>query len=177
MWVDSSLAPLYQVTFPARASDEKLLAYCRAVANWSTQVAYPVVWLMDLSHVEQVSAQQRAMFAKYMRSMEAFDRLYTKGSALVLPNAFIRGVMTAIFWLYSPPFLHRIFAERGEGLAWARDVLAEAGVERIGGSDVGGAHPHERASRPPGVVPSTRPGGSNSAAPAADSSSSIKWQR
>jgi hypothetical protein len=147
-WVDSSLAPLYQVSFPARASDEKLLSYCRAVESWSAHVTYPVVWLMDLSHVEQVSAQQRASFAKFMQSMDAFDRRCTKGSALVLPNALMRGIATAIFWLYSPCFERRTFATCAEGREWLRERLSEAGVAQDqGASDARDLF--ERLSTPP----------------------------
>lgn len=128
-WVDSSAAPIYQVTFPAGGSDEQLLSYCRAVESWTSQVAYPVGWVMDLSRVKNVSAQQRAMFAKYMEGLEAFDRRYTRASALILPNALLRGVATAIFWLYVPPFEHRTFAEAGEGLAWVREVMKSSQAE------------------------------------------------
>jgi hypothetical protein len=124
-WVDSSAAPIYQVAFPASATDEKLLSYCRAVESWSTQVAYPVAWLMDLSRVEQVSAQQRAIFAKFMEAMGAFDRRCTKATALILPNALLRGVATAIFWLYVPPFQHKTFADCSEGRAWLREMMGD----------------------------------------------------
>lgn len=157
-WVDSSLAPVYQVTFPVSASDQNLLAYCRAVEGWSKQVAHPVGWLMDLSRVAQVSAQQRAIFAKFMQSMEAFDRRCNEGSALIFPNALVRGIATAIFWLYAPLFRHRAFAERSEGLAWLREVLREAGIADLpGASDARGAFPSTQ--------PSARPSGTFSAHP------------
>jgi hypothetical protein len=163
-WVDSSRAPLYQVSFPAHASDEKLLSYCRAVESWSAHVTYPVAWLMDLSRVEQVSAQQRAIFAKYMQGMEDFDRRCTKGSALILPNALMRGIATAIFWLYSPRFEHRTFAACAEGLSWLREVLSEAGVESDPGtSDMRDPSALERFSAPPRGPASAFPEGSASA--------------
>ncbi len=124
-WVDSSAAPIYRVTFPVSASDEQLLAYCRSVESWSNQVSYGVAWLMDLSQVEQVSAQQRATFAKFMEAMGAFDRRYTKATAMILPNALLRGVATAIFWLYAPPFEHKTFSDCGAGRAWLREVMMD----------------------------------------------------
>lgn len=145
-WVDSSLAPLYQVTFPASTSDRSLLAYCHAIETWSTQVAHPVGWLMDLSRVAQVSAQQRAVFAKYIQRMEAFDRRCNKGTALIFPNALVRGIATAIFWLHAPLFRHRAFAEPREGLAWLQEVLCEAGVVHL-----------PRASDAAGGLASVRP--------------------
>jgi hypothetical protein len=133
-WVSSSEAPIYQVTFPASASDEQLLAYCRAVESWSHQVAHPIAWLMDLSQVRGVSAHQRALFAKYMEGMRAFDERYTKGSALVLPNALLRGVATAIFWLQAPVFEHRTFADCSEGFAWLRTLMQESPSEPTAGA-------------------------------------------
>jgi hypothetical protein len=124
-WVDSSQAPIYRVTFPATTSDDKLRGYCHSVEKWSAQVRYPVAWLMDLSRVTHVSAQQRAIFAKYMQSMRTFDEQYTRGSALVLPSTLLRGIATAVFWLYEPTFPHRTFAECEEGLSWAREVVGE----------------------------------------------------
>jgi hypothetical protein len=157
-WVDSSLAPLYQVTFPASASDRSLLSYCHAVETWSAHVAHPVGWLMDLSRVAQVSAQQRAIFAKYMQGMEAFDRCCTKGSALIFPNPLVRGIATAIFWLYVPLFRHRAFAEPREGLAWLREVLEEAGIAHLPGAS-------DAPDRLPSARPSARSSGTFSAHP------------
>jgi len=166
-WVDSSLAPLYQVIFPARTSDEKLVSYCRAIESWSAHVSYPVGWLMDLSRVEAVSAQQRAIFAKYMKGMDAFDRRCNRGSALVLPSALMRGVTTAIFWLYSPSFMHRTFAEPREGLVWLREVLSAAGVEHLpGASDGMRIRPSDAGSVPPsGMAVSLPARGLENAAP------------
>lgn len=172
-WVDSSIAPLYRVTFPASSSDEQLLAYCRAVEGWSARVSHPVAWLMDLSRVAEVSAHQRAMFAKYMRGMEAFDRRCTKGTALILSSALMRGVVTAIFWLYDPPFQHRTFSAPGDGQAWLRQVLGEVGVGLLpGASATASLRPGELASVRPGDPASARPlRASESAAPRARATS------
>lgn len=125
-WVDSTDAPIYRVTFPATTSDDKLRDYCRAVEKWSASVRYPVAWVMDLSQVTHVSAPQRAAFAKYMAGMQAFDESYTLASALILPSTLLRGIATAVFWLYSPVFPHRTFAERDEGMTWAREQMRDA---------------------------------------------------
>jgi hypothetical protein len=168
-WVDSSQAPVYQVTFPASASDAKVLSYCRAIESWSTHVAHPVAWLMDLSRVEQVSAQQRAIIAKFMKGMEAFDRRCNKGTALILRSALMRGVATAIFWLYDPLFPHRTFAEPAEGRDWLHDTLREAGIEQFGAaSDVPSLRPYELASLRPSSGSSTRPSGAADSAPPHD---------
>lgn len=125
-WVESAQAPIYRVTFPATTSDDNLRAYCRSVEKWSANVRYPIAWLMDLSHVTHVSAPQRAAFAKYMAGMQAFDEMYTLASALILPSTLLRGIATAVFWLYSPTFPHRTFATCDEGLTWVREQMHDA---------------------------------------------------
>jgi hypothetical protein len=111
---------------------------------------------MDLSRVDQVPAQQRAVFAKYLQSMEDFDRRCTKGSALILPNALMRGIATAIFWLYTPCFEHRTFGTCAEGLAWLRELLAPGEHDRSE-SDARELAAFERLSAPPPGPASTFP--------------------
>jgi hypothetical protein len=124
-WIDSQRAPIYRVNFPATTSDDSLRGYCRAVEKWSGQVRYPIAWVMDLSRVTSVSAQQRAAFAKYMAAMRKFDEQYTRASALILPSTLLRGIATAVFWLYEPTFPHRSFADHDEALSWAREALGD----------------------------------------------------
>lgn len=125
-WVDSSRAPLYQVTFPARAEDETLNAYFKAIEAWSTRAQHSVAWVMNLTQVRAVPASQRAATAAYMRRMEAYDKLHTRATAFVISNAVIRGVLTAIFWVTPPVFPREVFAEHPAAAAWAREKLSQA---------------------------------------------------
>jgi hypothetical protein len=125
-WIDSSRAPVYQVTFPVRDADNQLLSYFRACELWATTADYPVAWVMDMSRLEEITAKQRALFAEYMTRLAAYDRLYNRGTGIVIPNSFVRGCVTAVFWLKPPAFPVRFFEKQDLALDWAQQRLRES---------------------------------------------------
>ena len=48
---------------------------------------------------------------------------YNAGSAIVLSNAWLRGIVTAVFAITQPKFPNRTFSSVEEGLKWATDQL------------------------------------------------------
>lgn len=123
-WIDSTRAPLYVWTFPEEATDDELEASCRAREAWAARVSYPVAWVVDLSRTKKVTAAQRRVVGAHLKHFSECDRLYNQGSAIVVPNPLVRGVVTAVFWLSPPDFPHRLFASRPEAEQWATERLA-----------------------------------------------------
>jgi hypothetical protein len=124
-WIDSSRAPLYMMTFPVVTLDEDLRACCDARERWAKIAKYPVSWVVDLSAITNTTAKQRRIFSEHLARFEPHDRAYNRGSALIVPNAFLRGVVTAVFWLKPPTFPNECFATKEEALRWARIRLRE----------------------------------------------------
>jgi len=122
-WVDESEAPIYRTTFPATTTDAELSAFCARLHEWGRKVRYPIAWVVDISRVREVPATQRKIFARHLEDFESFERRWNRGSALVVPNALVRGVVTAIFWLKKPVYPCELFAEPREARAWARARL------------------------------------------------------
>ena len=122
-WVDSSRAPLYILTFPESTTDEELLAFCNAREAWAERATHPVAWVVDLSAVRTVTARQRQIFATHLGRFERHDIAHNRGSALVVPNAILRGVVTAIFWIKPPRFPHELFTKPLEAISWADKQL------------------------------------------------------
>lgn len=118
-WVDSSAAPVYEVSFPRSATAEELRAYFQATESWSRRVNQKVIWLMDGSKVREFGAAQRAEFAAFLEKMHTFDERYTHAAVLVLTNPWLRGAATAVFWLHRPPYRSEVCASIEEGRAWA----------------------------------------------------------
>lgn len=133
-WILTQSAPVYEIRFPAEASDEDLLAFCEARETWARSAAYPVSWVVDLSTVRSVTATQRRLFGEHLERFEAHDVENNRGSALVVPNAFLRGVVTAVFWIRQPKFPHRAFTAIDDARAWAKGRLAR-GSERPPATD------------------------------------------
>jgi 1,2-phenylacetyl-CoA epoxidase PaaB subunit len=125
-WIDQTRAPIYVLTFPSQASDGELLGMCAARERWAQRAMYRVAWVVDLSGVLSATAQQRNLFSEHLKRFEAHDRAYNAGSALIVPNAFVRGLVTAVFWLRPPSFPNQCFPEAAQAFAWAEKQLAAA---------------------------------------------------
>jgi hypothetical protein len=123
-WINEARAPLYELVFPAHASDDEVIGLCEAREAWATVAAYPVAWVVDLGSIMEATARQRKLFSEHLKRFEPHDLAFNRGSALIVPNAFVRGVVTAVFWLKQPRFPNECFATRHEATAWAEQRLA-----------------------------------------------------
>ena len=79
--------------------------------------------MVDLSALKTPSAVQRRAFAEHLKRFEAHDVAYNQGSALIAPNAVVKGVLTAVFWLAPPKFPHQAFANEADAARWAQGRL------------------------------------------------------
>ncbi len=134
-WVSHRHMPIYEWTFPGEASDEELSAFIRAREDWAKQAQYPVAWVVELSNLTKANARQRKLFAEHLKRFEEHDVQWNAGSALIVPRAWLRGLVTAVFWISPPRFPHQAFAKRSDALEWAQLQLdakaAESGPSRV----------------------------------------------
>jgi hypothetical protein len=119
-WVSHKHMPIYEWTFPPEASDEELMGFVEAREDWATRAHYPVAWVVELSNLTRANAKQRRMFAEHLKRFEGHDMLWNGGSALIVPSAWVRGLVTAVFWISPPKFPHQAFAQRTDALEWAQ---------------------------------------------------------
>ncbi|HKU41416.1 MAG TPA: hypothetical protein VJR89_24835 [Polyangiales bacterium] len=127
-WIDQSRAPLYELTFPPETTDQALTALCAARERWAVRANYRVAWVVNLAGVLQATANQRRLFGEHLKRFESHDKAYNQGSALVVPNTFVRGIVTAVFWLNPPSFPNQCFATPEAAREWAAEQLKAAGV-------------------------------------------------
>jgi hypothetical protein len=119
-WVSHRHVPIYEFTFPAEATDEELAAFVRAREEWATRAHYPVAWVVELSNLRKANAIQRRVFAEHLKRFEAHDVQWNAGSALIVPSGWLRGLVTAVFWISPPKFPNQAFAKRTDALEWAQ---------------------------------------------------------
>lgn len=124
-WIDESRAPLYLLSFPTDPTDELLLEMCAARERWAARARFPVAWVCDTTNLGNATAKQRRILAEHLEKFEPHDLAWNQGSAIIVPNALLRGIVTAVFWVKSPRFPHQSFATRNEALAWATQRLQE----------------------------------------------------
>jgi hypothetical protein len=123
-WFSNDLMPLYRWTFPSEATEQELRACLRAREDWALRASYHVAWIIDLSHITNAPATQRKAFAEHLRRFEDFNVRWNVGSALIVPNAWLRGLVTAVFWISPPKFPNQRFSEPLEAESWAKKQLA-----------------------------------------------------
>jgi len=83
-----------------------------------------VAWVIDLSNIAKASATQRQAFGEHLKRFEAFNVRWNTGSALIVPNAWLRGLVTAVFWISPPKFPNKLFSDPFESKDWAKAQLA-----------------------------------------------------
>ena|GEM_PF-807981 len=123
-WISNDLMPIYLWTFPSETTDEELSACVRAREDWASRARYHFAWVIDLSNVTKAPPTQRKAFAEHLKRLEEFSGRWNAGSALVVPSPWLRGLVTAVFWLSPPRYPHKIFAELLPAKRWAREQLA-----------------------------------------------------
>jgi len=124
-WFCSDDMPLYRWVFPTGASDEELVACLEAREVWGLRAQYHVSWVIDLSSITQAPATQRRIFGEHLKRFEPHNVRWNAGSGLVVPNAWLRGLVTAVFWISPPKFPNKLFSEAGDAEVWARARLDE----------------------------------------------------
>ena len=119
-WVSHQHVPIYEYTIPTDATDEELDAFLRARDEWAKRAQYPVAWLADLSNITKSTARQRRVFAEHLKGFQEHAAQWNGGSALIAPSGWLRGLVTAVFWIWPPQFAYKVFAKRADALEWAQ---------------------------------------------------------
>lgn len=124
-WIDATRAPIYGIKFPPETTDEELVRFAEARERWASVAKYKVAWVVDLAGIIKATATQRRLFSEHLERFEPHDIAYNQGSALIVPNALVRGLVTAVFWLKPPRFPTECFSTYDEAFIWAATRLAE----------------------------------------------------
>jgi len=123
-WISNDDMPLYRWTFPEETTDEELRACLEARERWATRAHYHVAWVIDLSKITKASATQRQAFGQHLKRFEEFNVRWNVGSALIVPKAWLRGLVTAVFWISPPAFPNKLFSDPLDAEDWAKAQLA-----------------------------------------------------
>jgi len=84
--------------------------------------------LVDISAVKSSSARNRQRIAHSQKHLAAVMRSRVIAQAYVAPTALIRGALTAVFWLDSPPWPVQVFGVQAQALEWLQLRMGEQGV-------------------------------------------------
>ncbi|HMJ13916.1 MAG TPA: hypothetical protein VK524_21005 [Polyangiaceae bacterium] len=93
--------------------------------RWMLARERPAIWIVDLSKIKSAPATQRRMFAEHEARVSASARKVIRGSAFVAPSAWLRGLLTAVYWLKPPVYPHAIVSTVAEARKWLLEIPAE----------------------------------------------------
>lgn len=122
-WISNRRMPIYRCTFPAAATTDELQGFFHARDVWAARVRYHFAWVFDLSKITKAPATHRKALAEHIKRHEEFSARWNAGAALVVPSPWLRGLVTAVFWVSPPKYPHETFAETLEAERWARKQL------------------------------------------------------
>ena len=123
-WFSNDLMPLYRWTFPSEATDEELRASLVAREDLATRARYYTAWVIDMSNIARAPATQRKALAEHLKRFDEFGVRWNAGSALIVPSAWLRGLVTAVTWFSPPRFPYQLFSESLAAECWANKQLA-----------------------------------------------------
>lgn len=131
--VDDKQYPLVAIRVSGQIRDEEMSSYLAAMGaliDHARQTGRRAVHVIDARGSKISSAYQRQMMGAWMKAHDEANRQTCGGFAFVFDSAIIRGALTAVLWICPMPAPHRIFADVGEAMAWAREQAdAAAPVE------------------------------------------------
>lgn len=82
--------------------------------------------VQDLTGASPFDPKRRARFAQFLQERGDSIRKYMVANAVVVDNAMLRGVVTAVLWVTPSPCPYRVFPTRDSALEWCRSMYQEA---------------------------------------------------
>ncbi len=131
------------------ASDvhEMRAAYDRVFARGESFVS-----LSDIRHVLGVpGAVERKLVADWMRDIEPEMQAHCLGSSNLMRSSLVRGALTAIYWVFTPPVPQQHPARVADSVTWCLARLDEGDVDGSAAAARLAAHV-ERLDRQAGVL-------------------------
>ncbi|MDB4965256.1 MAG: hypothetical protein JWN44_945 [Myxococcales bacterium] len=126
---DDSQWPRVMITWPGeQLSDEDFAVGIAKISAYSHR-RQPYVIVHDGRRAVRPTPKQRAMAAEQQKRDADVAHRWLRGAALVVANPLLVGVVTAINWLFPPPYPQKIFWKMPEAEAWADAQLRGTAVD------------------------------------------------
>jgi hypothetical protein len=120
---DESEWPLVVVRWPARAlDDEEWRAAIEKIASYAHRER-PYAVVQDATVSRPPSAHQRRVAAEIGDRDRVRSSRWMRATAVVVPNKAIAGVLTALNWMFPPPYPQKNFADLEDARRWALEML------------------------------------------------------
>ena len=129
--IDLGWAPITYIEVVGARTDEEVasdFAQLQVSLERHQRERRRVVRILDLRRATPMDARQRQQHVDWMRATEELQRAVTVGVVSVVSSPLIRGVLTALLWLYRPALPMDIVGSLDEAVSWA---IEHCELERI----------------------------------------------
>lgn len=118
-WIEELGNHVYVWRVPAEPTTEELASALKAIRHWIVQLDEPYGWVNDPRALRLATiALERKMVADHLRVVEPYSVRFCKGMCTIVSNPLIRGIGTAIGWLYAYPFPVAYEPSEKAALSW-----------------------------------------------------------
>jgi hypothetical protein len=124
--IDESEWPLVVVIYPRIMRIDEEEKYYERLAGYLDRGERFAV-LLDARPADVPNALERARIVAFWQKTAKLSARYLAGVALVVKTTLGRGVLSAVLWLYTPPFAIRTFSSLFEARKWLGERLTAAG--------------------------------------------------
>lgn len=121
---DDSRWPLCFDLMHGEASDDDVAAYNRQrLARLEREDVH--VQVINALEAQKMNAAQRKSIAEFNAEHREQQVAYLAGVAFTTSSLFIRGILTAIYWINPPAYPYKVFADLASAETWAEARLLE----------------------------------------------------
>ncbi len=120
--IDESSFPLVRIGFTGnKSTDRNFQAYLD-----QTKACYrheqKLALIFDASNASIPKLSHQKMQANWLKENEELMQTYCVGTAYIIPNAAIRGILKMIFSFQKQPVPYKIFETEPEALTWVKGL-------------------------------------------------------
>lgn len=124
--IDVRLWPVVIVTPPQVVMTDALVeTFMRDWTELLRQRTDPYVCINDLSTAPAMPPAQRRKMTDWMNESQANLAAKCCGAAMVFDSLLMRGALTAMLWMFRPPYPTEVFKRREDAITWARELLSK----------------------------------------------------
>ena len=121
--IDESSFPIVKIRFTgSKSTDPNFQSYLD-----ETQACYrskrTLALIFDASNASIPSLSHQKMQAQWLKENEKLMKNFCAGTAYIIPNAAVRGILKMIFSFQKQPVPYKIFKTETEGLSWVKELL------------------------------------------------------
>jgi hypothetical protein len=99
---------------------EKILEFLEVYSDIIRSRSERFATLVDLRKCANLPPRQRRILTDGMKRNKQFNMQYCVGTAMVFNSTIIRGVLTALFWIFKPEHATKVFKNFEEAMSWAQ---------------------------------------------------------